>query len=203
MVKICFIAGLHTKKEWQKRRRQLYKCHDCGRQFVGGKRLDTQDIIKDYVEGKQTLAQLAEKYGVNKSTIWRRIGCTRSIRVISGTRMWWSIWIRLIGGAALGWWWSAMRSATRFCGTNLSEWDRGRLPRGCRLASGQRLHDPWHSLRRPWRAVFRFGKVPCADVPVPSGDDCAPLPYIKARTACGHWTYGHHQHACTPTKKAS
>ena len=66
-----------------KGRRQLYKCHDCGRQFVGGKRLDTQDIIKDYVEGKQTLAQLAEKYGVNKSTIWRRIGCMRSIRVIS------------------------------------------------------------------------------------------------------------------------
>ena len=61
----------------------MYKCHDCGRQFVGGKRLDTQDIIKDYVEGKQTLAQLAEKYGVNKSTIWRRIGCMRHIRVIS------------------------------------------------------------------------------------------------------------------------
>jgi hypothetical protein len=34
----------------KKGRRQLYKCLDCGRQFVGGKRLDTQDIIKDYVE---------------------------------------------------------------------------------------------------------------------------------------------------------
>ncbi len=84
MAKNLLLLRVFThKEEWQKGRRQLYKCHDCGRQFVGGKRLDTQDIIKDYVEGKQTLAQLAEKYGVNKSTIWRRIGCMRHIRVIS------------------------------------------------------------------------------------------------------------------------
>ncbi|MDE5799510.1 MAG: hypothetical protein K2H74_00635 [Paramuribaculum sp.] len=34
------------------------------------------------MEGKQTLSQLAEKYGVNKSTVWRRLKTMRHIRVI-------------------------------------------------------------------------------------------------------------------------
>ena len=42
----------------------MYKCKSCGRQFVGGKRRDQSQIITDYVEGKQTLSQLAAKYGV-------------------------------------------------------------------------------------------------------------------------------------------
>ncbi len=48
---LLLLRGFTHKEKWQKKgRRQLYKCLDCGRQFVGGKRLDTQDIIKDYVE---------------------------------------------------------------------------------------------------------------------------------------------------------
>lgn len=52
-------------------RKQLYKCKSCGRQFVGGNRRDPSQVITDYVEGKQTLSQLAAKYGVNEKTIRR------------------------------------------------------------------------------------------------------------------------------------
>ena len=32
-------------------RKQLYKCKDCGRQFLGGRRRDKSQVITDYVEG--------------------------------------------------------------------------------------------------------------------------------------------------------
>lgn len=41
---------------------QMYKCKDCGVQFIGGKRRDKSQVITDYVEGKQTLQHLASKY---------------------------------------------------------------------------------------------------------------------------------------------
>ncbi|MDE5570832.1 MAG: hypothetical protein K2I86_02060, partial [Prevotella sp.] len=34
-------------------------------------------IKTEYIEGKPTLAQLSAKYGVSKSTIWRRLRCMR------------------------------------------------------------------------------------------------------------------------------
>ena len=40
----------------------MYKCKDCGKQFVGGSRRDKNQVITDYIEGKQTLNQLADKY---------------------------------------------------------------------------------------------------------------------------------------------
>ncbi len=43
---------------------QRYKRKDCGRRFDGGYRRDKSQVISDYVEGKQTLSQLATKYGV-------------------------------------------------------------------------------------------------------------------------------------------
>ena len=52
-------------------RTQRYKCNDCGRRFDGGIRRDKSQVITDYVEGKQTLEQLAIKYGVNEKTIRR------------------------------------------------------------------------------------------------------------------------------------
>ena len=50
-------------------RTQRYKCKDCGRRFDGGIRRDKAQVIIDYVEGKQTLEQLATKYGVCEKTI--------------------------------------------------------------------------------------------------------------------------------------
>lgn len=63
--------------------RQLYKCKDCGRQFLGGKRRNKSQVITDYVEGKQTLDQLALKYGVSERTIRRDLEGMRYIQKIS------------------------------------------------------------------------------------------------------------------------
>ena len=64
-------------------RKQLYKCKDCGRQFLGGKRRDKSQVITDYVEGKQTLDQLALKYGVNEKTIRRDLEGMRHVQKIA------------------------------------------------------------------------------------------------------------------------
>jgi len=63
--------------------KHLYKCKDCGRQFVGGNRRDKTQVITDYVEGKQTLDQLALKYGVNEKTIRRDLTGMRYVQKIS------------------------------------------------------------------------------------------------------------------------
>lgn len=61
----------------------MYKCKSCGRQFVGGSRRDKLQVITDYVEGKQTLSQLAAKYGVNEKTIRRDLAGMRYVHKIS------------------------------------------------------------------------------------------------------------------------
>ncbi len=63
--------------------RQLYKCKDCGRQFLVGKRRNKSQVITDYVEGKQTLDQLALKYGVSERTIRRDLEGMRYVQKIS------------------------------------------------------------------------------------------------------------------------
>lgn len=45
--------------------------NDCGCRFDGGIRRDKSQVITDYVEGKHTLNQLAEKYSVSEKTIRR------------------------------------------------------------------------------------------------------------------------------------
>ena len=50
----------------------MYKCKDCNKQFIGGQRRDKSQIITDYVEGKQTLLQLASKYKVSERTFYDR-----------------------------------------------------------------------------------------------------------------------------------
>jgi DNA-binding HxlR family transcriptional regulator len=64
-------------------RSQLYKCKDCGKQFLGGVRRDKSQVITDYVEGKQTLSQLASKYGVSSKTISRDLKGMRYVQKIS------------------------------------------------------------------------------------------------------------------------
>lgn len=64
-------------------RKQLYKCKHCGRRFSGGERRDKSQVITDYIEGKQTLAQLAVRYGVSSRTIARDIEGMRHVRKIS------------------------------------------------------------------------------------------------------------------------
>ena len=62
--------------------KQLYKCKSCGRQFVGCYRRDQSQVITDYVESKQTLSQLAAKYGVNEKTIRRDLAGMRYVHKI-------------------------------------------------------------------------------------------------------------------------
>lgn len=62
---------------------QRYKCNDCGRRFDGGQRRDKSQVIIDYVEGKQTLGQLAIKYGVSERTIRRDLKGMRYVQKIS------------------------------------------------------------------------------------------------------------------------
>ena len=51
---------------------QLYKCKTCGRQFLGSyHRLSSAQIWSSYLEGKQTIAELAQHHQVSESTIKR------------------------------------------------------------------------------------------------------------------------------------
>ena len=64
-------------------RTQRYLCKACGRRFDGGVRRDKNQVITDYVEGKQTLSQLALKYGVNEKTIRRDLEAMHHVQKIS------------------------------------------------------------------------------------------------------------------------
>lgn len=52
---------------------QRYKCSLCGKQFLGGVRLNNSKIWEEYTTGKQTYSQLAQKYNCSIKTIQRRI----------------------------------------------------------------------------------------------------------------------------------
>jgi hypothetical protein len=72
--KNCFYCNATiTKKNGKKDEKQLYKCLACGRQFIGGNRLNSNQIWIEYVEGKQTYQQLAQKYHCSTKTIQRKI----------------------------------------------------------------------------------------------------------------------------------
>ena len=51
----------------------MYKCHACGKQFIGGERLDPAQIWIEYQEGKQTYLQLSKKHNCSKRTIQRKL----------------------------------------------------------------------------------------------------------------------------------
>jgi len=55
----------------------MYKCHVCGKQFIGGNRLDPNTIWREFREGKQTYNQLAKKYNCSRRTIQRKIDLFR------------------------------------------------------------------------------------------------------------------------------
>ena len=61
----------------------MYKCKDCGKQFIGAKRRNKSQVITDYIEGKQTLRQLALRYDVSERTIRRDLTGMRFVHSIS------------------------------------------------------------------------------------------------------------------------
>lgn len=58
--------------------KQRYKCAACGKRFIGGERLNNEVLWHDYVEGKQTYAQLACKHSCSSKTIQRRLDKART-----------------------------------------------------------------------------------------------------------------------------
>ena len=71
-LKKCFFCGSsEVVRNGLRGRIQRYKCKSCGRRFDGGLRRDKFQVITDYIEGKQTREQLAQKYGVSVRTISR------------------------------------------------------------------------------------------------------------------------------------
>ncbi len=82
--KKCFFCGSPNVIKFGKRDRvQLYKCKECGHRFSGGIRRDKSQVITDYVDGKQTINQLAAKYGVSSKTISRDLKGMRYVQKIS------------------------------------------------------------------------------------------------------------------------
>ena len=67
----------------RKNSKQLYKCKECGKQFFGGRRRNKVQVITDYVEGKQTLSQLAQRYRISEITIQRDLAGMRFVRKIA------------------------------------------------------------------------------------------------------------------------
>ena len=61
----------------------MYKCKDCNKQFIGGKRRDKSQVITDYVERKQTLIQLSAKYKVSERTIRRDLEEMRIVHCVA------------------------------------------------------------------------------------------------------------------------
>ena len=62
---------------------QRYKCKACGRRFDGGRRRDKEQMITDYIKGKQTRKQLAERYGVSVRTIEEDMEGMRYVQKVS------------------------------------------------------------------------------------------------------------------------
>lgn len=84
MAKKCFFCGSsEVVRNGLRGRIQRYKCKSCGRRFDGGLRRDKFQVITDYIEGKQTREQLAQKYGVSVRTISRDLEGMRYVQKIS------------------------------------------------------------------------------------------------------------------------
>lgn len=62
-----------TKRNGTRKGVQLYKCQACGRQFRAGKKLSDERLWFLYQERKQTIAEIAQDYGVSESTIKRQL----------------------------------------------------------------------------------------------------------------------------------
>ena len=77
---MLFCGSSNVVKNGLRGRKQMYKCKDCNKQFIGGQLRDKSQIITDYVEGKQTLLQLASKYKVSERTIRRDLESMRFVR---------------------------------------------------------------------------------------------------------------------------
>ena len=74
------------KRNGHKNGVQIYKCWQCGRQFLGGDRLSGEGLWKEYVTLRQTYSQMADKHGCSVKTIQRKIDRYRSVAAVHTPR---------------------------------------------------------------------------------------------------------------------
>ncbi len=72
-IKCPACKGVHTVKNGKRAGVQLYICKSCGYQFRNVKTVGIDEMWASYLDGKQTIAELAEALGVSQSTIKRRL----------------------------------------------------------------------------------------------------------------------------------
>ena len=61
------------KKNGHKNGTQQYKCHACGKNFLGGNRVTKETIWRNYLHGKQTVKDLSSIHGISESTVKRHL----------------------------------------------------------------------------------------------------------------------------------
>lgn len=66
-------GSVKTKKNGQRNGVQLYKCIVCNHQFRGGSKVSIDELWEAYMNGKQTIRELAALYHVSPSSIKRRL----------------------------------------------------------------------------------------------------------------------------------
>ena len=64
-------SSTNVKKNGFHNGSQLYKCKQCGRQFVQSLTPSPDSIWNAYLEGKRTISELSEKYHISASTVKR------------------------------------------------------------------------------------------------------------------------------------
>ncbi|MCH5310114.1 MAG: hypothetical protein J1E58_09655 [Prevotella sp.] len=125
----------------------MYKCISCGRCFSGGERRDKSQVITDYIEGKQTLAQLVANYGVPSRAIARDLEGMRHIQKISRYR-------QVVIQMDTTYWGAELRADGHQGHVPQQDYliqvrtqrDDGRLYGRYLVAAGTRFHNPRHRL---------------------------------------------------------
>ena len=70
----CQVCGsTHTIKYGVRKGVQLYRCCDCGYQFRAVSEVSKDDLWKAYQQGKQTIKELSERFGISVATVKRRL----------------------------------------------------------------------------------------------------------------------------------
>ncbi len=73
-IKCPFCSSSEVKKNGVRNGSQFYKCKSCHKQFIYAQhRLSSGEIWKEYLDGKQTLAELAISHQISISTIQRKL----------------------------------------------------------------------------------------------------------------------------------
>ena len=73
-IKCPYCESAKIKKNGVRKGSQFYKCNSCGKQFFGNvQRLSSESIWEIYLEGKQTIIEIAQSLHISESTVKRRL----------------------------------------------------------------------------------------------------------------------------------